>query len=126
MEAEALEYAIRIIESENANLIKPDKEKKMETESSYTFRKFYIPSRMMGGIKRYIDHGVVPGDFLQAVICNDLQEACGRADEENLRNIPAYIGYFYNEAPAGCWGSKEIMQDWIDAVREAKAKEDGE
>jgi hypothetical protein len=79
---------------------------------SYTFRDFTIPDRMMGGIRRWIEHRVPPGDFLMAVLRNDLQEACGRADDENLRNIPAYVAYLYNEAPRECWGSPEKVAIW--------------
>lgn len=79
----------------------------------YTFREFYIPERMMDGLERYVKDQILPGDFLRAVISNDLTEAVGRADEENLRNLPAYIGYLYNEAPVRCWGSKERMEEWV-------------
>jgi hypothetical protein len=79
----------------------------------YTFNDFYIPDHMMGAIQRYIEHGIHPGDFLRAVISNDLREAVGRADDENRRNLPAYVAYFYNEAPTGCWGSSSNYQSWI-------------
>ncbi|MDP3703891.1 MAG: hypothetical protein Q8R78_05845 [Candidatus Omnitrophota bacterium] len=74
---------------------------------SYEFRQFRISDHMMDAIRRYIDEGLRPGDFLTAVIDNDLKEAVSRADDENLANLPAFICYFYNEAPAGCWGSRE-------------------
>jgi hypothetical protein len=80
---------------------------------SYQFGRFYIPDRMMGGIERYIQHGIPPGDFLTAVICNDLKEAVGRADDENIEQLPAFVSYFYNEAPSPCWGSEEKMNDWM-------------
>ena len=79
----------------------------------YTFQNFYIPDRMMPGIKRYIEEGIAPGNFLTAVIQNDLSEACGQADDENIQNLPAYAAYFYNEAPSVCWGSKERMKFWM-------------
>jgi len=79
----------------------------------YEFRGFYIPERMMHGIRLYIDMGVAPGHFLTGIITNNLRGAVGGADDENIKNIPAYIGYFYNEAPSGCWGSIEIMDNWI-------------
>ena len=79
---------------------------------SYKFREFYIPERMMPGIERYVQDRVMPGSFLQAVISNDLRLACANADEENLRNLPAYIAYLYNETPSGCWGSQEKMIYW--------------
>jgi len=80
---------------------------------TYRFLSFYIPERMEDGIRRYIDERVRPGDFLQAVISNNLKEAVWRADEENINNLPAYVSYFYNEAPSNCWGSKEKMENWI-------------
>lgn len=73
----------------------------------YTFRGFYIPEHMMGSLERWIKFGIKPGDFLTAVLENDLKNAVGYADDENLKNLPAYIGYLYNEAPGDCWGSKE-------------------
>jgi hypothetical protein len=79
----------------------------------YQFQEFYIPHRMMSSILNYVNWGIPPGDFLTAVICNDLKEAVGRADDENLRNIPAYVAYFYNEAPSPCWGSEKKMRAWI-------------
>jgi hypothetical protein len=89
--------------------------------NNYRFRDFYIPERMLGGITRYIEDGIPPGDFLAAVICNDLAQAVSRADDENIANIPAYVGYFYNKAPSGCWGSYEKMGAWIKLKREAAA-----
>ena len=76
-------------------------------------REFYIPDRMMGGLRRYIEKRIKPGNFLTAVLQNDLREACGRADKENIRNLPAYVAYLYNEAPSTCWGSPERVTDWL-------------
>ena len=85
---------------------------------TYTFRDFYIREDMMGGITRYIETGIPPGGFLSGIISNDLREAVSNADDENLHNIPAFVAYFYNEAPSACWGSPEQMQDWMKAKRE--------
>ena len=84
----------------------------------YEFRQFYIPDRMMPGIRRYIDEGIKPGHFLTAIICNDSKEACALADNENLINLPAFAAYFYNEAPAGCFGSGEKMHLWIEKFKQ--------
>ena len=80
----------------------------------YRFRNFHIPGRMQGAIQRYVDNGIRPGRFLEAVICNNLFASVGEADEENLQNLPAYTAYFYNETPSACWGSKEKMEAWIE------------
>ncbi len=79
---------------------------------------YYIPERMMPGIDRYVNHKVRPGDFLQAIICNDLKLACLFADDENIKNLPAYVDYFYNEVPANCWGSEMAMLDWLEGRTE--------
>lgn len=79
----------------------------------YGFRKWHIPDRMMGGIRRYIDDRIKPGQFLIAVICNDLSDAVGQADDENMDNLPAYVAYFHNESPSTCWGSKKKMEEWL-------------
>ena len=79
----------------------------------YQFMGFYIPERMIGGIKRYVEHGIPPGLFLTAVICNDFVRACETADDENIKNLPAYAYYFYNEVPGGIWGSKAKMEAWV-------------
>jgi len=81
--------------------------------SAYTFRHYHIRDNMMGAIYRYIRHGIPPGSFLTAVIENNLSEAVGRADDENLENLPAFPAYFYNEAPSPCWGSPEKRRAWI-------------
>lgn len=80
---------------------------------TYKFQQYYIPDRMMPSIRRYIENRVKPGNFLSEVICNNLKEAVGRADEENMANLPAYVAYFYNEAPSPCWGSKEKFEEWL-------------
>lgn len=80
---------------------------------TYQFRGFHIPDYIMEGIKRYIDYGLPPGSFLTAIVENDLKGAVESADDNNLENIPAFVAYFYNEAPANCWGSPEIVSTWI-------------
>lgn len=86
--------------------------------ANYKFRDFAIPSYMGPGLDHYIENGGLPGEFLIAVLENNLSEAVGYADSTNLHNLPAYVGYLYNEAPAACWGSKEKVAAWV-AAKEA-------
>lgn len=86
------------------------------------YRSYYIPLRMMPGIRRYIEDGIMPGDFLTAIFENDLVHSMGLADDENLENIPAYASYLYNEVPQSCWGSKKIVKDWIASKENAMKK----
>jgi hypothetical protein len=84
-----------------------------------------IPDYMVGGIERWIEHGIYPGDFLTAVIENDLREACGRADDTNQKLLYQYVSFFYNHAPSRCWGSPEKCEAWSNektaTLREAAA-----
>jgi hypothetical protein len=80
---------------------------------SYQFRQFAIPEHMKASLTGYIERGVPVGDFLTAVLENNLSEACGRADDENLANLPAYVAYLYNEAPSQCHGSPEKVRAWL-------------
>ena len=41
----------------------------------YTFRHYYIRENMMESLTRYITHGCPVGDFLTAVLANDLADA---------------------------------------------------
>jgi hypothetical protein len=70
---------------------------------------------MIEALKRYIDHGIPPGHFLSAVICNDLKEACARADSDNQKALFEITAWLYNYAPANCWGSEARMRIWINS-----------
>ena len=82
---------------------------------NYEFFGFIVPAYMLEVLKRYINTGAKPGDFLTAVVENNLSLAVGRADTYNRANLPAYVGYLYNEAPRGCWGSPEKVKAWSKA-----------
>lgn len=68
---------------------------------------------MSGAVERYLENGIEPGSFLAALICNDLREAIARADDNNGRNLTAWVQWFYNNAPSNSWGSRPAYQAWI-------------
>lgn len=73
-----------------------------------------IPEHMREGVDNWILHGLpYCGDFLAAVVCNDLREAVERADDVNRGRLADYVRFFYNYAPSGCWGSKERFDRWV-------------
>jgi hypothetical protein len=86
----------------------------------YTFHHYYIRENMMESLTRYIAQGCPVGDFLSAVLANDLSDAVGRADDENMANLPAYVAYLYNEAPPACRGSREAVRSWITKFAEER------
>jgi hypothetical protein len=71
-----------------------------------------IPPYMWEPIAAYIMLGRIPGEFLQAVIANDLFEAVLRADHDNERSLRALVGFFKTAAPYGCRGSRELLHAW--------------
>ena len=85
---------------------------KLPLEARQKMVEYGVPSHMHGGMVRYVEEGIPPGDFLTAVINNDLKEACARADSKNKVNLPAFVMWFYNQAPSGCWGYENAVRDW--------------
>lgn len=72
-----------------------------------------IPERMQEGLKRYVIDRLRPGDFITAVIMNDLRNAVGHADDDNLPLLPLYVRWFYNVAPSRCHGSPMAFVEWL-------------
>ncbi len=80
-------------------------------------RRTNIPDHMHDGILLWVDYGYRPGHFLTAVIENNLAEAVNRADEQSAALLADYVRFFYNYAPALCWGSPEKARAWAEARR---------
>lgn len=102
-----------VIKSVNAQEL----ERMMQEE--YADRKtFKLEEFNLAPLRRYIDHKIPPGGFLQAILCNDLKEAMGRADGSNRRRVFEYVEWLYNFAPASCWGSPEKYRAWLNEASE--------
>lgn len=65
-------------------------------------------------LENYRDYGIPTGDFLSAVLTNDLLRAVHHGDYENLRDLVEIVRYLYNDFPIDCWGSKEKVKAWIE------------
>jgi hypothetical protein len=72
-----------------------------------------LPEHMRDSMKAYIEGRVPPGGFLTAVLSNNLMDACARADHINIKRLPDYCLFLYNEAPRGCHGSPEKVKAWL-------------
>ena len=86
----------------------------MKSPLGYEFRGHTIPDATAEGLMRYLDHHVRPGSFLSAVICNDLRESLGCADDENASSLQALVAFLYNEVLTVAWGSPEKFQAWLE------------
>jgi hypothetical protein len=74
-----------------------------------------IPEHMRSGLRLYIEEGIPPGDFLYAVLTNNLRETVIRADEINRANIVNWVKFLRSHAPSECWGSVERYNAWIES-----------
>lgn len=74
-----------------------------------------LPKHMADTLVRYFEDAVPPGDFLYAVLTNDLVRAFAHADHINKPIIESYINWLYWEAPGRPygWGSAEAVDKWI-------------
>lgn len=70
-----------------------------------------LPDYMVGGVRRYVADGIMPGDFLCAVFENNLHEAFARADDINRSYMWEYANMLH-QAPRICWGSRKAMVEW--------------
>jgi len=80
-----------------------------------------IPEHMHDAICLYYEQGVEPGDFLSAVINNDLKNAVGRADHINLPCLHHFVRWFYWNPPSGTWGYPGAVEDYITAFHKETA-----
>lgn len=88
-----------------------------------------IPVHMHQAVRDYIEHGLPPGDFLTAVLTNNLVEAVGRADDVNIHAIREWAHLLYWELPSDSWGSPAKIEAWIakhEAARTCATKDENE
>jgi hypothetical protein len=71
-----------------------------------------VPEHLRGGLVRYMSDGILPGGFLQAVLCNNLMEAAARADPTSARTLVPIVQFLTDHAPASSWGSREKVLAW--------------
>lgn len=81
-----------------------------------------IPPRVLAALQRHADPAQrgPTGDFVTAVLNNDLKEAVGRADGASLHALHSIVAYVYNEMPAASQGSPEKVQAWRAALTEVQ------
>ena len=82
----------------------------------------YLPEHMIEGMNLYLEHGVKPGSFMTAILCNDLREAVGRADHINIKYITNIVAHCYNYIPSHSWGSPEAVQAWVESFQGGKSE----
>jgi hypothetical protein len=71
-----------------------------------------VPEEIIETLTLYKERHIPTGGFLQAVLSNNLVEACARADRYNYEVIPHIVGWCWNNLPRGSWGGPAQYRDW--------------
>jgi len=72
----------------------------------------------------YFEERRPPGDFVRAVLENDLVRAFALADQDSTAAMQRIAAWLYWEAPArsyGHWGSPEAVKRWLAGPQEEQA-----
>jgi hypothetical protein len=72
-----------------------------------------MPPHMYDGLKNYLLDGIEPGSFLMGVLTNDFVKATCCADLANVKQLPDWARFVYNDIPSIAWGSKDFVHAWI-------------
>lgn len=73
----------------------------------------HVPDHLRGGLVRYFEHGILPGGFLQAVLCMNLPEAVARhAGPGAATTITILFQFLIVHAPLQAWGSRDNVLAW--------------
>ena len=83
-----------------------------------------VPTYMIGSYYRYVERGILPGDFLTAVLSNDLRGAVGQADSVNQECLREHVLFCTWCIPADSWGSAEKVTAWLSREEFHKEGED--
>ena len=72
-----------------------------------------IDPAIRSGIQRYVKDRICPGDFLCAVLRNDLKSAFAYADAHSIETMHSIVAWCWNGIPSVCWGSPEKFDAWL-------------
>lgn len=71
-----------------------------------------LPFNMRESMKLYLEEGIQPGNFLYNILINDFAAAVRSSDSVNKHYLLMYAN-FLNNAPLSCWGSEQMVRDWM-------------
>ena len=82
------------------------------TATADAIRYDMLPMHMREGAQMYIERGICTGNFLLAVLKNDLVGAACQADDVNRECLLDWARWLWNEAPRVCWGTPQRVAEW--------------
>jgi hypothetical protein len=87
-----------------------------------------VPEHLRGGLERYLVDGILPGGFLQAVLCDELEQALARfagLPAGASVTIAAVRTFLIRFAPADAWGSVAKVSAWTATPSRLEIAESG-
>lgn len=73
----------------------------------------FIPTRTIEALDRYLRLGIRTGDFLYAVLTNNLKGAVAYGDDDNVTALAWIVRYVVNQFPLAAQGSEEKVSQWL-------------
>ncbi len=80
-----------------------------------------IPPLVLRGLTNYVNYGVPVGEFLTAVLENNLANAVAYADVNSLVALKTILMVLHNEAPLKCWRHPDRVAAWLRMDTEQRA-----
>lgn len=108
-------------------LIDPDDKKALhhfylEWKSCYTERNYIKPPSItsMRILFQYGTYGSLPGDFIMAILENNLYNAFATALPEDMDCIYGTVQYTLIRLPMEAYGSPEKVTKWVERMKKSK------
>jgi hypothetical protein len=83
------------------------------SEEAWETDRQLIDPGLIDGLSRYFNQRIRTGDFLYAVLTNDLTGAMGRASHLSAMALPQLVKVLVNYAPSYAWGSPAKVEAWL-------------
>ena len=87
----------------------------LEARLRDTFDGTLLPEYMLEGVIRFVLYGLRPGDFLCAMLQNDVRIALHHADGRNRSALATWLYWFERALPGQCWGTLARFETWAAA-----------
>jgi len=78
----------------------------------------HIPHHMHAAIRTHVNDRRPVGDFLTALLENNLKESVIRADHINLAALVDWCRLLYNFVPSACQGSPAKVKAWLEGDKD--------
>ena len=71
-----------------------------------------VPEHMRPSVRNYLEHGLYPGSFVEALFANDLAVAIQLADEINFKSLRNLMKFVTLYAPSTSQHSYHNVKTW--------------